>query len=77
MGEACMTQVYKTYPYLEQPRLEVMDDGKYVNVDIQIPGVSKNRVEVVDHMPCIKKSVSIFPSQELVHITFPKEPYRR
>ena len=53
--------------------LKVSDDNRTVDIDICIPGVTKNQVEICGHKPCIKKSSTMIPThEELIHVVLPK-----
>lgn len=54
------------------PGLAISDDGKTMNIDICIPGVTKDRIEVMGHKPYIKQSTIVPPRKELIHIALPK-----
>lgn len=51
--------------------LEVSEDRDAVNIDIHIPGVTKNKVAVGEYW--IKESVKVSPKEEIVHVILPFE----
>lgn len=53
------------------PGLIVSDDKRTFDIDVHLPGKSKN---TVSQYPCIKRNVGAIPSQEeLIHVILPKK----
>lgn len=61
-------------PAVSLPNLKISDDKDNVVIDVHIPGITKDQIEINGHEPWVMSSTKVSPTsdEEIIHITLPK-----
>lgn len=56
------------------PGLDIHEDNNGISINIHIPGVTADKVDIKTNRPCLKQSKRIpYSREEIIHIVIPKK----